>query len=197
MDVRVGLWRRLRAEELILLNCGVGEDSWESLGLQGHSTSPFWRRSTSDFFGRNDAKAEAPVLWPSHVKSWLAGKVSDAGRDWGQEKKGTTEDEMAGWHHRLNGRESEWTLGDDDGQGGLACYDSWGAIHVVAKTQTRMNDWAELNCTSGNSWFTYCLILAWRILSITFLAYEISTVLQLFEYSSAVFKNIMHAFLEC
>ena len=79
-----------------------------------------------DFFGRNDAKAETPVLWPPHVKSWLIGKDSDAGRDWGQEEKGTTEDEMAGWHHWLDGRESEWTLGVGDGQGGLACCDSWG-----------------------------------------------------------------------
>ena len=61
------------------------------------------------FFGRKDAKAETPVLWPPHGKSWLIGKDSDAGRDWGQEEKGMTEDEMAGWHHRLNGRESEWT----------------------------------------------------------------------------------------
>ena len=60
-----------------------------------------------DFFGRNDAKAEAPVLWPPHGKSRLIGKDSDAGRDWGQEEKGTTEDEMAGWHHGLDGRESE------------------------------------------------------------------------------------------
>ena len=60
-----------------------------------------------DFFGRNDAKAETPVLWPPHVKNWLIGKDSDAGRDWGQEEKGTTEDEMAGWHHWLDGRESE------------------------------------------------------------------------------------------
>ena len=52
-----------------------------------------------DFFGRNDAKAETPVLWPPHVKSWLIGKDSDAGRDWGHEEKGTTEDEMAEWHH--------------------------------------------------------------------------------------------------
>ena len=58
------------------------------------------------FFGRTDAKAETPVLWPSHAKSWLIGKDSDAGRDWGQEEKGTTEDEMAGWHHRLDGCES-------------------------------------------------------------------------------------------
>ena len=79
-----------------------------------------------DFFGRNDAKAETPVLWPPHVKSWLIGKDSDAGRDWGQEEKGTTEDEMAGWQHQLNGHESQWTLGVGDGQGGLACCDSWG-----------------------------------------------------------------------
>ena len=79
-----------------------------------------------DFFGGNDAEAETPVLWPPHVKSWLTGKDSDAGRDWEQEEKGTTEDEMAGWHHQLDGRESEWTPGVGDGQGGLACCDSWG-----------------------------------------------------------------------
>ena len=79
-----------------------------------------------DFFGRNDAKAETPILWPPHAKSWLIGKDSDAGRDWGQVEKGTTEDELAGWHHRLDVRESEWTLGVGDGQGGLACCDSWG-----------------------------------------------------------------------
>ena len=74
------------------------------------------------FFGRNDAKAEAPVLWLPHAKSWLIGKDSEAGRDWGQEEKGTTEDEMVGWHHRLDGR--EWTLGVGDGQGGLVCCSS-------------------------------------------------------------------------
>ena len=77
-----------------------------------------------DFFGRNDAKAETPVLWPPQVKSWLIGKDSDARRDWGQEEKGTTEEEMAGWHHWLDGRDSEWTQGVGDGQGGLACCDS-------------------------------------------------------------------------
>ena len=79
-----------------------------------------------DFFGRNYAKAETPVLWLPHAKSWLIGKDSDAGRDWGQEEKGTTEDEMDGWHHRLNGQEFEWTPGVGDGQGGLACCSSWG-----------------------------------------------------------------------
>ena len=78
------------------------------------------------FIGRNDAKAETPVLGPPHAKSWLIGKDSDAGRDWGQEEKGMPEDEMAGWHHWLDGHESEWTPGVGDGQGGLACCDSWG-----------------------------------------------------------------------
>ena len=59
------------------------------------------------FIGRTDAKAETPILWPPHAKSWLTGKDSDAERDWGQEEKGTTEDEMIGWHHRLNGHEFE------------------------------------------------------------------------------------------
>ena len=93
------------------------------------------------FFGRNDAKAESPGLWPPHAKSWLIGKDSDAGRDWGQEEKGTTEDEMAGWHHGLNGRESEWTPGVDDGQGGLACCGSWGGKE--SDTTERLN-WTEL-----------------------------------------------------
>ena len=93
-----------------------------------------------DFFGRNDAKAETPVLWPPHGKRWLIGKDSDAGRDWGQEEKGTTEDEMAGWHHWLDGHESEWTPGVGDGQG------AWRAsIHAVAKSRTWLSGWTELN----------------------------------------------------
>ena len=94
------------------------------------------------FFERNDAKAETPVLWPPHVKSWLTGKDFYAGRDWGREEKGTTEDEMAGWHHWFDGGESEWTPGDGDGQGGLACCDSWG--HKESDTTERLN-WTELN----------------------------------------------------
>ena len=78
------------------------------------------------FIGRPDAEAETPILWPPHAKSWLIGKDSDAGRDWEWEEKGTTEDEMAGWHHQLNGHEFEWTPGDGDGQGDLACWNSWG-----------------------------------------------------------------------
>ena len=94
-----------------------------------------------DFFGRNDAKAETPVLGPPHVKSWLTGKDPDAGRDLGQEEKGTAEDEMAGWHHQLDGHEFEWTPGVGDGQGGLACCDSWGRKEL--DTTERLN-WMEL-----------------------------------------------------
>ena len=93
------------------------------------------------FFGSSDAKAETPVLWPPHAKSWLIGKDSNAGRDWGQEEKGTTEDEMVGWHHWLDGREFEWTLGIDDGHRGLACCNSWG--HKESDTTERLN-WTEL-----------------------------------------------------
>ena len=99
-----------------------------------------------DFFGRNDAKAETPVLWPPDVKSWLTGKDSDAGRDWGQEEKGTTEDEMAGWHHWLDGHEFEWTLGVGDGQGGLACCDSW---DCKESDTTEWLNWTEPWCEHG------------------------------------------------
>ena len=93
------------------------------------------------FFGRTDAKAETPVLWPPHAKSWLIGEDFNAGRDWGQEEKGTTEDEMAGWHHWLNRRDSEWTPGVGDGQGGLACCDSWGRKE---SDTTEWLNWSEL-----------------------------------------------------
>ena len=83
-----------------------------------------------------------PVLWPPHAKSWLIGKDSDAGRDWGQEEKGMTEDEMAGWHYWLNGRESEWTPGVGDGQGGLVCCNSWGRKE---SDTTEWLNWTELN----------------------------------------------------
>ena len=93
------------------------------------------------FIGRTDVKAEAPILRLPDAKNWLIWKDPDAGRDWGQEEKGTTEDEMAGWHHRLNGHEFEWTLEVGDGQGGLACCDSWG--RKESDTTEQLN-WTEL-----------------------------------------------------
>ena len=80
------------------------------------------------------------LLWPPHAKSWLIGKDSDAGRDWGQEEKGMTEDEMAGWHHWLNGHESEWTLRVGDRQGGLVCCDSWGCKESDTTEQLNWTD---------------------------------------------------------
>ena len=89
------------------------------------------------FIGRTDAETETPIFWPPHVKSWLIWKDLDAGKDWGQEEKGTTEDEMAGWYHWLNAHEFGWTLGVGDGQGGLACCDSWGCKE--SDTTERLN----------------------------------------------------------
>ena len=89
------------------------------------------------FIGRTDAEAETPVLWPPDVKKLLIGKDPDAGKDWRQEEKGTTEDEMVGWHHRLNGHGFEWTLGVGDGQGGLVCYSPWGCKE--SDTTERLN----------------------------------------------------------
>ena len=103
--------------------------------------------------GRTDAKAETPILWPPHVKSWLTGKDPGAGRDWGQEEKGTTEDEMAGWHHWLDGREFEWTPGAVDGQGGLACCDSWGR---EGSDTTEQLNWTE-HVLSTYYLNTYCI----------------------------------------
>ena len=96
------------------------------------------------FIERTDAEAEALILWLPDAKRWLIGKDSDAGKDRRQEEKGTTKDEMIGWHHWLDARESEWTLGVGDGQGGLACCDSWD--HKESDTTEWLN-WTELNHT--------------------------------------------------
>ena len=91
------------------------------------------------FTGQTDAEAEAPVLWAPDAKSWLIGKDPDAGKDWRQVEKGTTEDEKVGWHHQLNGHEFEKTLGVGEGQ------EAWrAAVHGVTKSQTLLSDWTEL-----------------------------------------------------
>ena len=91
------------------------------------------------FIGRTDDDAETPILWPPHAKNWLIWKDPDAGKDWGQEKR-VTENEMAGWHHRLNGHAFGWTPRVGDGQGGVACCGSWG--RKESDTTERLN-WAE------------------------------------------------------
>ena len=92
------------------------------------------------FIGRTDVETETPILWPPDVKHWFIWKDLDAGKDWGQEEKGTREDEIVGWHHRLNGHGFGWTLGVGDGQGGLACCSSWG--HKDLDTTEPLN-WTE------------------------------------------------------
>ena len=140
MDVKVGLWRKLSTEELMLWTV-VLEKTLEN-PLDCKEIQPVHSKGDQSwvFFERTDAKAETPVLWPPHAKSWLIGKDCDAERDWGQEEKGPAEDEMAGWHHRLDGHESEWTPGVGDGQGGLACCNSWG--RKESDTTERLN-WTE------------------------------------------------------
>ena len=93
--------------------------------------------------GRTDVEAETPILWPPDVKRWLIGKDPDAGKDWGQEEKGMTEDEMFVWHYWLNGHGFGWTPGVGDGQGGLACCDSWGR--------------KESDTTEGLNWTEYLI----------------------------------------
>ena len=97
------------------------------------------------FIGRTDVEAETPVLWPPDAKSWLIGKDPAAGKDWRREEKGMTEDEMVGWHHRLNGYEFGWTPWVGDGQGGLACCSPWGL------EESDMTEW--MNWT-GRNWVT-------------------------------------------
>ena len=113
--------RRLDAFELW---CWRG--LWGSLGLQGDPTSPSWRRSVLGVHWTDWCWSWNSNIWPPDMKSWLIGKDPDAGKDWGQEEKGTTENEMVGWHYQLDGHGFGWTLGVGDGQGGLACCGSWG-----------------------------------------------------------------------
>ena len=138
MDVRVGLWRKLSTEELMLLNSGLEktlESPWDCKEVQ--PVHPKGDQSWV-FIGRTDAEAETPKLWPSDAKSWLIWKDRDAGKDWGQEEKGMTVDEMVGWHHRLSEHESGKL------QELVMDREAWLAVvHGISKSQTRLSNWTE------------------------------------------------------
>ena len=125
----------------MLLKCGVGEDSWESLGLQGDPTSPSWRKSVLNTHWKD-------WCWSWNSNTLANWKDHDAGKDWRWEEKGTTEDEMVGQCHWLNGHEFEQALGVGDGQGSLACFSPWG--HKELDTTERLNQtdrfWARIWC---------------------------------------------------
>ena len=124
---------------MMLLNSGVEEDSWDSFGLQGDQTVHPKGNQSWIFIGRIDAEAETPIVWPPDANNSLIGKDPDAGKDWRLEEKGTTEDEMVGWHHWLNGLEFEqaWGL--------VMNREAWyAAAHGTEKSQTWLSDWTEL-----------------------------------------------------
>ena len=137
-------WARLRAVATIWDNLRMVLEKTLESPLDCKEIQPVHSKGDQSwvFIGKTDAKAETPILWPPHAKSWLIGKDPDAGRDWGQEEKGMTEDEMAGWHHRLYGHELSKFLEL------VMDREAWhAAIHGVAKSWTQMSDWTELNWT--------------------------------------------------
>ena len=146
MDVRVGTVKKAECQRIDAFELWCWRRLLRVLGLRGEILAAHSKGDQSwVFFGRNDAEAETPVLWPPQAKSWLTEKDSDAGRNSGQEEeKGTTEDEMDGWHHGLDGREFAWTPGVGDGQGGLVCCDSWGRKE---SNTTEWLNWTELRLT--------------------------------------------------
>ena len=109
--------------------------------------SPSDTKGVLNILGRSDAEAESPVLWLPDAKNWLIGKDPDAGKDWRQEEKGMTEDEMVGWHHWLNGHEFDQALGVGDGQGSLACCSPWG--HKESD-MTKWLNWTKTECCEEN-----------------------------------------------
>ena len=141
---------KAECQRIDVLNYGIGEDSWESLvGKEIKPVNPKGNQSRI-FIGRTDAEAETPILWPPNVKNWLIGKYPDAGKDWKQEEKGVTEDEMVGWHHWLDGHEFEQALGNGEGEGSLMCCSPWGHKESVMTEQVNWTIWNSYSSTVVN-----------------------------------------------
>ena len=158
--------KKAECQRIDVFELGVGEDSWESLGLQGDPTSLSQRRSVLGVHWKDWCwtwNSNTLAIW---TKNWLIWKEPDAGKDWRREEKGMAEDEIVGWHHQLNGHEFEWTPGVGDGQGALACCDSWGCKE--SDTTERLN-WTELNFTEDvpPKHYLMCLLVLYT-LSMTF-----------------------------
>ena len=137
----------------------VLEDSWESLGLQGDPIVCPKGNQSWIFIGRTDVEAKAPILWPPDVKNWLIWKDSDAGKDWKEEEKGTTKNEIIGWHHRLDGHEVEKALGVGNEQGGLACCSPQGS---QGSDMTERLKWTEPNWS-----YAPCFLRCFKCLNFT------------------------------
>ena len=133
----------------MLLNCGSGGDSWESLGLQRDQTSSSWRKSVLNIHWKEWCWSWSSNTLATLCKELTHWKDPDVGKDWRQEEKGTTEDEMVGWHHWLDGHEFEQALGVGDGQGSLVRCGPW-----VTKSRTRLREWNELR--PWRQWETNC-----------------------------------------
>ena len=157
MDVRIGPWRRLIAKEFMLWSV-VLEKTLDST-LDCEEMKPVNPKGNQPciFIGRADAEAEAVILWPPDAKSWLIRKNLDGGKDWRQQEKGTTEDEVVGWHHwlKLSGHEFEQGLGDGEVQGCLTCCSSG-----VTKNQTWLSDWITI--------LNYLILKYWLFISSNF-----------------------------
>ena len=137
MDVRVGAERKLSAKELMLLSYGAEKTLESPLNCKEIKPVKPKRNKSWIFIGKTDAEAEALILWPPDVKSQLTRQGPDAGKDWRQEEKETTEDKMVGWHRWLKGLEFALTLGYTEGQGSLVCCSPW-----VTKSQTWLSNWS-------------------------------------------------------